>query len=478
MIIGTTLMFIGIAHESLWFDESYTAALMNHSLKDIIEITSTDSHPPLYYLLLRIFSAVFGRSVFALRAFSVVGTAALASLGIGPVRRIFGNRYALVYSFLIFALPISFSMSQEARMYTWSAFFVAGSALMGYLAYLENKKTDWIAFGLFSIAAAYTHYYALLAAVIICGLLLVYMLAGKKKIAPYLITGGALIAAYLPWLFKLSRQVVRVAGDFWIPPVTGEVITKTLVYPFLNKFSYYESIRLTNYAFYLAVAFIVFGIIYRIVKKDSKGKMAIFAISGYALTLLAGIIASFVIRPVLVERYIMPVFGLFVLGLAYGIGSLGKRILPIAACVVLVLMSVSQIKYNMVNRFNGPMTEAEEYLETRVQPDDVFVHTDEHTLGTFCYYFPDNVHYYYQKDGRGGYSNYDAFLPQCVIIESLDEIDCDSTLWIIQRNGGADTRSMGGWLSTKQIVYSGAPKSFKVDPSWYAFMVHPMSLTD
>ena len=47
MIIGTALMFIGIAHESLWFDESYTAALMNHSLKDIIEITSTDSHPPL-----------------------------------------------------------------------------------------------------------------------------------------------------------------------------------------------------------------------------------------------------------------------------------------------------------------------------------------------------------------------------------------------------------------------------------------------
>ena len=95
-------------------------------------------------------------------------------------------------------------------------------------------------------------------------------------------------------------------------------------------------------AFYVSVALILFGLIYRIIRKDESVKMAILAVGAYILTIGAGIVASFVIRPVLVERYMVPVLGLFVLGLSYGIGSLGKKILPIIGCAVIIAFSVPQ----------------------------------------------------------------------------------------------------------------------------------------
>ena len=81
------------------------------------------------------------------------------------------------------------------------------------------------------------------------------------------------------------------------------------------------------------------------------------------------------------------------------------------------------------------MTEAVEYLEPKIQPGDVFLHTDEHTLGTFCYYFPDHMNYYYQREGYGGFSNYDAFKPNGVMIGSLDEIGEGHRIWLVQRFG-------------------------------------------
>ena len=73
MVAGTALLFIGITKESLWYDESYSAAIVNHSFWEIITISGADSHSPLYFLMLRLFSMIFGHSVLALCAFSSFG---------------------------------------------------------------------------------------------------------------------------------------------------------------------------------------------------------------------------------------------------------------------------------------------------------------------------------------------------------------------------------------------------------------------
>jgi uncharacterized protein (DUF2141 family) len=478
MVAGAMLLFTGIARESLWYDESYSAAMTKHTLGEIIDITGGDSHPPLYYLMLRIFSMIFGNSVLSLRAFSALGALALAALGIGPVRRALGNATGLAFTLLTFALPITVAMAQEARMYTWAAFFVTGSTLYGYLSYRDGRTKDWILFAVCSLAAAYIHYYGLLAVAAVTALLLIMMIKGRKKVLPFLAAAGAMAGGYMPWIIKLAGQVSRVSGDFWIEPVTWQVIKKVFIYPFSNKFSNPASEKLVAAGFLLAAAVILWGIVSRIVRKDKDAGMPLLAAGAYILTIAGGVIASWTIRPVLVERYMIPVLGLFILAVACGAASLGKRIPPIIACAVLLAISVPQIHHTMTNIFNGPMNDAVSRLKPEIKPDDVFLHTDEHTLGTFCYYFPDNLSYYYEREGYGGFSNYDAFKPNGFLLDELDEIGKDRRIFLVQRFNATDNVSASEWLSSGRLRPDGAPALFQIPTSWYGFSIRRVSISE
>jgi uncharacterized membrane protein len=55
-------------------------------------------------------------------------------LGVGPVRKIFGNKAGMILAFLVYTTPVCLSYGQEIRMYSWAAFFVTGSMLFGYIA--------------------------------------------------------------------------------------------------------------------------------------------------------------------------------------------------------------------------------------------------------------------------------------------------------------------------------------------------------
>ncbi|NLO40181.1 MAG: DUF2141 domain-containing protein [Ruminiclostridium sp.] len=471
MAAGTVLLFTGITNESLWYDESYTGALVRRTMADIIRITSGDNHPPLYYLMLRVFTLIFGNTVFSLRAFSVIGALLLASLGIGPVRRALGERVGILYTILSLTMPITIAMAQEARMYTWAAFLVTGSALYGYFSYEEGKFKDWVLFCVFSVAAALTHYYALLAVIIICALVLLMMLIKKKKTLPFLHAAAVMAVSYIPWFVKLIGAMNRVKESYWITTVTSNVIQNTFSYPFSNKFCIPLSESFPAFCYMIAAIILSWGILSKIFQKDKKVILPIIALGTYLLTIIAGIIASWVIRPVLVERYMVNVLGLFILALSYAMANLGKKITPTIVALVLILtVSGLQIHHTLTNRFNGPMKEAVQTLE--VQPGDIFLHTDEHTIGTFSYYYPDNMNYYYVGKGTGGFSNFDAFQPNGVLVSSLDEIPKDQQIWLVYRQGGIDRISVPSWINSGKLKTQGGPRVFRLPLSFYDFMVY------
>lgn len=61
-----------IDHQSFWNDEGNSASLSSRSVALIIEGTASDVHPPLYYLILRAWWPLAGRSDFTLRMVSAV----------------------------------------------------------------------------------------------------------------------------------------------------------------------------------------------------------------------------------------------------------------------------------------------------------------------------------------------------------------------------------------------------------------------
>jgi hypothetical protein len=68
----------------------------------------------------------------------------------------------------------------------------------------------------------------------------------------------------------LAGQVNRVSGSYWIPALTPDIILSVFVYPVSKKFADASRLGLAVYVFALALACVLFGIIYKIIKKDAN----------------------------------------------------------------------------------------------------------------------------------------------------------------------------------------------------------------
>ncbi len=80
ILLAVLVYFSGISHESLWFDEVFSARMASRSPGEILQLMTGDNHPPLYYLLVQA-AAPLGTSEAALRLLSALaGIAALPLL--------------------------------------------------------------------------------------------------------------------------------------------------------------------------------------------------------------------------------------------------------------------------------------------------------------------------------------------------------------------------------------------------------------
>lgn len=208
--------------------------------------------------------------------------------------------------------------------------------------------------------------------------------------------------------------------------------------------------------------------------------MSLLALLVYSLTLISAIVLSYIIRPLLVERYIFPVTGVFILSFVYGISMLNSKGASIFACLALLFVSISQNQIIVTERFNGPMKEVCDFVNESVTSEDVFIHTDEHTFGTFCYYYPDNKHYLYLPDGFEGYSGYEAFSTNGYYGSDVKEfIKGKENIWLVNREG-AETTSFTSSLFTEGVLKGkGSIHRFHLYPhSFYAVLIRTVQAGD
>ena len=73
-VILVTAMAMAVlgSTENLWYDEAYTVAMIQHPVREIVEITSYDVHSPFYYILVKGFYLLCGQRIQAVKMFSVL----------------------------------------------------------------------------------------------------------------------------------------------------------------------------------------------------------------------------------------------------------------------------------------------------------------------------------------------------------------------------------------------------------------------
>ncbi len=209
---GTLLRVLGI-NESLWFDEAYTARLANldwgHFLKSILADSAPPGWPTIEFLVTRI----LGRSEIALRLPALILGAAIMLLVYLLALEISKNKAeALIACALCAILPVGLYFSVEARQYNMLA---AGVLLCGWGAIKDRPVA--IVGG--ALAALYAQNVGLIYVLLLGGPWAVWSVA-RGRIRRVLFVGGALCAAFGPWLPALIGQARAVGQSFWLPPMT------------------------------------------------------------------------------------------------------------------------------------------------------------------------------------------------------------------------------------------------------------------
>jgi len=163
VVAGAALRFATLDTQSLWFDEAVTAQLMRMRFVDLLQaIPSSESTPPLYYVLAWFWAHVFGTGEAGLRSLPALLGSATIPIAWALGRRLGGDRAALAAAALVAFNPLLVWFSQEARSYALLALLGALSALLWLRAL--DKPADMrrlLSWGAVAGLALATHYYAL-----------------------------------------------------------------------------------------------------------------------------------------------------------------------------------------------------------------------------------------------------------------------------------------------------------------------------
>lgn len=122
--LGAFLRIYNLGANSFSLIECTIAIWAKMPIGKLIQQSFDAVHPPAYYFLIHYWMSFFGSSEFSLRLLSVVfGTASIyVVFKIGA--RLLGKFPALIAALIFAASPISIYVSRQAKMYSWSSFFV------------------------------------------------------------------------------------------------------------------------------------------------------------------------------------------------------------------------------------------------------------------------------------------------------------------------------------------------------------------
>ncbi|MDD4163710.1 MAG: glycosyltransferase family 39 protein [Eubacteriales bacterium] len=443
-LLGTAFLMVGMFHNNVWFDESYSVGIVNHNLFDVCIISAADVHPPFYYIVLKLYSLLFGNSITSLRSFSVLCASLLAGLGITHIRKDFGEKVGFWYTTLTFLFCSTFKYANEIRMYTLAPLLVTLMCIYAYRFYksgLTDKKNR-ILFLVFSILGAYTHYYALAAAGAVTFLFLLYcrkndLMTLWKKLAKMQ------MLFYIPGFICLFAQSLHVVSSFWITMLYPEFIYKSLSF-FLIGDVPGDAVNLTKITatIYDAIAVVIWGVCAFFVVSDyrkNRDKNTTVLLVLKVIGLVIGFfLAVSLIRPLYYVRYLTVLSGLVVLFFAFALEKINKPFVKPALILLLVVVLILRVVplYKVMYASNNDNLNA--FMTENVKDGDIIISENVLILTVISVKYPNVKMYFYNSEDWHVKTAYKAYMPGMETITELSEVDeTDRRIWVLNNDHDA-----------------------------------------
>lgn len=330
LTLGLILRLVSL-NQSLWLDEATSALVAKMSVGDIFShFLPGDFHPPLYYLVLKYWTTIFGYSEISLRMPSVIFGIATIYVIYLVAKKLFNQKTAFVASSLVATSGLAVYYSQEARMYDLA------TLLVGCLVYLFLEK-KWIYFSMVLLLVGMTDYVSLFVVPI-------FLIVGRKDIKKVALSLIPLILAFIFWSPIFFRQLTggfSIKGSAWWNILGQASFKNALLIPVKFIFG---RVSFDNKAMYVVVAgtgICIFG--YLLVKARYAGKVLWLWL---IFPIVLGILASFKIPTLSYFRFLfcLPAFYMLV---AAGVEKIGKH--KNAFIVLVLIVNLLSSGYYLLN---------------------------------------------------------------------------------------------------------------------------------
>ncbi|MDT4966683.1 MAG: mannosyltransferase [Acidobacteriota bacterium] len=395
LALGAVLRVYKLGSESIWLDEAFTIQITHGSLSSIVEETSKDVHPPLYYFVFHYWLELFGDSEFASRLLSVL-LGVLAILAMYKLAALMFDRTMGLFAALLLALsPFHIEFSQEARMYTMLTLLTLLS--MYFLTRMLAEKPGRVALAGYVISSAlmmYTHVYSLF--IIAAQNLFVFSLVFLSRDTfrriwkRWLIAQATLAVLFIPWLSVLMQQVSRVQKGFWIPRLPATALVDTL-------FTFAGSRHLALIFFPLAAVAIFVGLRGRgrpekaaldeRTSNELSGRLKTYLL---LLWLICPVVFPFVISqvssPIFLPKYTIPASLAFLILVTRGLVSVRFHQLQMALMLLIMGFSIVALRGYYATTRKDAWRDVVAGFTKLAKPNDLVLFNQQSGQSPFDYY--------------------------------------------------------------------------------------------
>lgn len=392
VLLAACLFLFRIGQEDMWNDEWFSYNLTNQP--DIAsffdELVYTENTPPLYFLLLRCWSANGAHTAIVhLRLFSTLWAIAAVLMMFFAAREVFDTRTGLWGALLCAISPYVVWYAQEARNPSMEM-CISVILFWSFVRYIKSGSiAALVVLGICNVIGLFTHYFFILLLPAQWIYLMMYGSRLQKWHGSAMLAGASLLFAV--WIPSLWGQI-SMNRSGWLEPPTV-FFPLELLAAFSNGIFYLNNQLIAGIGMMVCSALALFGLLDWSYKSKQRcvtlryDSLRIAVILFFCTPLILAFCISW-IKPIMFEgkRYLILILPYFLMCAAHGIRRI--RSVKTAVIVVCVLSVCNGIfLYNLyAQRQKRPWKQATLLIEHYARPGDLFLSTD-YTEGKLLLYY-------------------------------------------------------------------------------------------
>lgn len=445
--VGLFLRMVCIDEQSVWLDEVATlASAVQPTLNEVIRMTyATERIPPLYPMVMHMWTRMFGFSEFSIRLPSAIFGSVTIPVLYALSRRLFDRKVGLMCAFLLAISPYHIWYSQEARFFAMFVFFNLLSIL--FFINLEGSsrqafsRTQFVGYLLTTCVAAYLNYFMIFT-VIAQNIVMFFGRKKNREISTCWFSGQLvlLLVCLIPLCVVLVKQVSTLCcmyqtvvcnelgstvlesgegtSNARIRPVEGTPAQRKAlaVFPhtnleanifnslsflvkdtpyalatglkYINQPPYHWS-RLVHFTFILPCIALVGALFFCGMWRAKNERLIALIILFFVPIITVFLVKLSGVESILLStRHVIHVLPLFCVFVALGLYSLGSAKLRMIALSVLVLYTVLSLNvyYYDTRTYKDRWRYVTSYVLDQFASDDFIVFHGEYSKSAFLYY--------------------------------------------------------------------------------------------